>query len=129
MAFRDFLVKALNSADAKDQLAAKRGREISGWIFNLMRNLLVLGALKYFSDKTGSAYVLIAYQVCSIAFMLYVLTYWQEVYLRIITLITRNVVAEIADLALNVLIGLVIMIGGFKVSSAIAEAVARAQGR
>jgi len=126
---REFLARVIEPAVSPDQVAAKRGRELSKWIFDLARNLIVLGGLKYFSEKTGSAYVLVGYYACSIAFVLYVMTYWQVIYLRFFSLISRNRATELTDLALNVMIGVVIALGGTQIVSIIANEIARAQLR
>jgi hypothetical protein len=129
MALGTFFMKAFEPERHSAELrAAKVGRDLAAWIFNLARNLMLLGALKYFSDKTNDVYVQIAYHVCTTALVIYVFTYWQTTYLRVLTLYTRNVYAELADLALNIFIGVAIFIGSLKIASTMADALARDQG-
>jgi hypothetical protein len=127
VSLRKVIARIFEPAIAEDQAAAKLGRDLTKWVFDLARNLIVLGALRYFSDKTGNIYVSMVFNLCLGALVLYILTYWQIVYLRIFGLIARNSLTEILDLALNVVVGLVMLLASLQVISAIAGEIARIQ--
>ncbi|MGJ4890765.1 hypothetical protein ACQR1Y_21390 [Bradyrhizobium sp. HKCCYLRH3099] len=55
--------------------AVTLSRTISKGFFDLIRNLAVIGALKYFADKTGNAYLYWAVQLCFYVMIVWVYSY------------------------------------------------------
>ncbi|NPU10916.1 hypothetical protein HL666_09095 [Bradyrhizobium sp. 83002] len=55
--------------------AVTLSRSISKGFFDLIRNLAVIGALKYFADKTGNAYLELAVQLCFCVMIVWVYSY------------------------------------------------------
>ena len=105
---RSWLQTFIVPADQADRTAAQWGRSFSTWVFNLARNVLVVGALRYIADRTHSLLVEIAYSICVVVLIIYISSYWQEWDVRLFSRRSTRLSAFVADLVVNVTIGLLI---------------------
>ncbi len=124
MTFIQAIQRHIEPADHADISAAALTRNITTWVFNLARNLIVIGALTFVAERSKSIYVEGALATCRIFLFLYILSYWQQIYIRTLSKYWKTNCAEFIDLIINVSIGLLISYCSFMAVSAIAETLA-----
>jgi hypothetical protein len=118
----------------EDMPAAYFTRDLTKWVFDFVRNLLILGVLKYFADRTGNTYLFLTFWACFVVFVLYCISYWQVWYFHLFALIPiknslLQSIARITDFILNVALGLFLLIWGNRTLSIIADELSRAQAK
>lgn len=88
----------------------------------------MVGALKYFADKTHNVTLQIAYVFSAVALAIFISTYWASWQINIFTLFKSARWALILDAIINAAFVAFMLAEGFPTVSAIASAIAKAQG-
>ena len=82
----------MNFTQYRQQLLQRREGEIelwqlvrnfSQWFFDLLRNFVLVGGLKYFYEKSGSAVLFYLHQFALVVIFLYCLSYADEWYVNL----------------------------------------------
>jgi hypothetical protein len=120
-----FVKKYFIPAAPPDLVAGQWVRTFTTWLFNLARNIIVLGGLKYVADKTNSIYAVAAYNIGLMTLFMFAATYWQSFYFVVFENISKRRWAMVADGALNVTFGMIVTFGSYGVMSAVTAALAR----
>jgi len=84
--------------------AATVVRNFSIWFFNLLRNFVLVGLLKYFYDKTGSPVLFWIHQLAIFVIFIYCVSYLDQWYVNLFGFLNDKRTAHWLNLSLNVLI-------------------------
>jgi hypothetical protein len=124
---RPSIKKFFQKAHPGEVASAKLNRDVARWLLDLVRNVAVLGALKYFEARTGSIYISVIYWAASGALWFYLFSYWQEWELRLFAFMPYKTAGELLDFILNLVIGIFMMFYLNSVLATIAAEIAQAQ--
>jgi hypothetical protein len=58
-------------------------RNFSNWFFDLLRNFVLVGGLKYFAEKSGSALLWYLHEFALVVILLYCLSYADQWYINL----------------------------------------------
>jgi hypothetical protein len=90
--------------------AAKVVRDFAIWFFNLLRNFVLVGLLKYFYDKTGSPVLFWIHKFALFIIFIYCVSYVDQWYVNLFGFLENKRTAHRLNLALNVLITIALFI-------------------
>lgn len=124
---REWLRQRFERVDDVDFRVLNLQREIARHIFEFIRNLIIVGGLKYLADKTGSAFLQVGYSVSLLALAMFVSWYTSVVNLRVFSGQTRN--GAIGNLIVNVLISAALFVGSILVISNAVAVIAQGQAK
>jgi hypothetical protein len=79
---RTYLSQLLERPQGEVAVAA-RVRNFCIWFFNLLRNFVLVGLLKYFYDKTGSPLLCYIHQFALLVIFVYCLSYFDQWYVNV----------------------------------------------
>jgi hypothetical protein len=87
-------------------------RNFSQWFFNLLRNFVLVGGLKYFAEKSGSTVLFYLHEFALIVIFLYCLSYADQWYVNLFSFMEDKRLAHGLNRAVNIGIaaGLFLMI-------------------
>jgi hypothetical protein len=121
----DLLKKYSIPARQADLTAGQWIRSFTTWVFNLARNIIVLGGLKFIAEKTSSPYAYGAFWICFLVLMMFIGSYWQSFYLKVFENHSNGRWAVFADGFVNLVFSLTLVFGSNMVMMATTEALAR----
>jgi hypothetical protein len=105
----------------------QRIRERTKWLFDFVRNIMILGVLRYVSDRMGGWGVWIIYQTCFGIFVGYIVSYWWDRDVRVFRWLPWQRTGAILDFMLNVIIAVVIWFQANAILTNIVRDIAAAQ--
>jgi len=105
--FRSYLRHLLERPQGEVTVVAKL-RNFCIWFFNLLRNFVLVGLLKYFYDKTGSTLLFYIHQFALLVIFVYCLSYFDQWYVNVFGFLENKRLAHALNLAVNVLFTVVI---------------------
>jgi len=87
-------------------------RNFSQWFFDLLRNFVLVGGLKYFAEKSGSTVLFYLHEFALIVIFLYCLSYADQWYVNLFSFIEDKRLAHWLNRAVNIgiAVGLFLMI-------------------
>jgi hypothetical protein len=102
-------------------------RNFSQWFFDLLRNFVLVGGLKYFYEKSGSPVLFYLHELALGVILLYCLSYADQWYLNLFGFLANKWHAHLLNRAVNIgiAVGLFLMIRWG--SSIIVAEISRAQ--
>jgi len=103
VAFRAYL-KHLLVRPPEEITVATAVRNFAIWFFNLLRNFVLVGLIKYFSDKTGSPILYGIHQIALVVIFLYCLSYFDQWYINLFSFLENKTLAHRLNLAVNLAI-------------------------
>ncbi len=77
-------------------------RNFSKWFFDLLRNFVLVGGLKYFYEKSGSAVLFYLHEFALVVIFLYCLSYADQWYLNLFCFLADKRRAHWLNRALNI---------------------------
>jgi len=83
---------------------ATKVRNFCIWFFNLLRNFVLVGLLKYFYDKTGSVLLFYIHQFALLVIFVYCLSYFDQWYVNLFGFLQNKRLAHVLNLAVNAII-------------------------
>jgi hypothetical protein len=107
----------VNFVDYRNQLLQRREGEIalwqlvrnfSQWFFDLLRNFVLVGGLKYFYEKSGSE--VLFYQFALGAIFLYCLSYADQWYVNLFGFLANRRVAHWLNRTVNITIAVMLFL-------------------
>jgi len=126
------VVKVLptQEADEKAKADAKEHdkTDSSIGIFDFLKNLVLLGALKYLAEKTQSPFVEFAFATCALFFVMLCFSFLLAWRVRLVSAFRRNRYTESVDVVLNTIALLAIQLRMVAFTIRIANQLALAQG-
>jgi hypothetical protein len=76
-------------------------RSFSQWFFDLLRNFVLVGGLKYFYEKSGSEVLYYLHQIALVVIFLYCLSYADQWYINVFSLLQNKTLAHWLNRAVN----------------------------
>ena len=85
-------------------------RNFSQWFFNLLRNFVLVGGLKYFYEKSGSPVLFYLHEFALLIIFIYCLSYADQWYLNLFSFIEDKSVAHGLNRTVNITIAIVLFL-------------------
>ena len=126
MSLRSYLSQLFERPE-QEVAAATVIRNFATWFFQLLRNFVLVGVLKYFYDKTGSEVLLFIHQIAICVIFVYCLTYADQWYLNLFGFLSNKRIASWLNLVVNILIGIGFFLLINKATSIMVAEISRAQ--
>jgi hypothetical protein len=103
-------------------------RNFSHWFFDLLRNFVLVGGLRYFAEKSGSAILWALHAFALLVILLYCLSYADQWYVNVFGFLADRPLAHRLNRALN--LGLAVALLGliWWAADVIVGEIAHAQG-
>ena len=73
------------------------GAQFLQWFFDLLRNFVLVGGLKYFAEKSGSTVLFYLHEFAQIVIFLYCLSYADQWYLNLFSFLEDKRLAHLAQ--------------------------------
>ena len=77
-------------------------RNFSQWFFELLRNFVLVGGLKYFSERSGSAILFYLHEFALGVLLLYCLSYADQWYLNLFSFLENRRLAHVLNRTVNI---------------------------
>ena len=103
--------------------------DFAKYVFEFLRNVIVVGVLKYFADKSGNTVLLVLYHVASLALFFFILSFIVTWNLRILSIFIKRPVAQVFDAILNLALASLIVLYALGFISEVAKQIASLQIR
>ena len=109
----------MNFVDYRNQLLQRREGEIalwqlvrsfSQWFFDLLRNFVLVGGLKYFYEKSGSEVLFYLHQFALGVIFLYCLSYADQWYVNLFGFLANRRVAHWLNRTVNITIAVMLFL-------------------
>jgi len=109
----------VNFVDYRNQLLQRREGEIaqwqlvrnfSQWFFDLLRNFVLVGGLKYFFEKSGSEVLFYLHQFALGVIFLYCLSYADQWYVNLFGFLANRRVAHWLNRTVNITIAVMLFL-------------------
>ena len=85
-------------------------RNFSQWFFDLLRNFVLVGGLKYFYEKSGSAVLFYLHKFALIVIFFYCLSYADQWYLNLFGFMEDRRLAHWLNMAVNIAIAILLFV-------------------
>ena len=85
-------------------------RNFSRWFFDLLRNFVLVGALKYFYETSGSAVLFYLHEFALVVIFFYCLSYADQWYLNLFGFLENKRIAHGLNRAVNFSIAIVLFL-------------------
>ena len=77
-------------------------RNFSQWFFDLLRNFVLVGGLKYFYEKSGSTVLFYLHEFALLVIFLYCLSYADQWYVNLFSFLEDKRIAHLLNRAFNI---------------------------
>jgi hypothetical protein len=84
-------------------------RNFSHWFFDLLRNFVLVGGLRYFAEKSGSAVLWTLHMIALFVILLYCLSYADQWYVNVFGFLEDRRLAHWLNRILNISIAVVLL--------------------
>ncbi len=102
-------------------------RNFSQWFFDLLRNFVLVGGLKYFAEKSGSAVLFYLHEFALVVIFLYCLSYADQWYLNLFGFMQNRRVAHWLNMGFNIAVAILLFAVIHQGASIIVAEISRAQ--
>lgn len=119
--------KQLFAGPEAELTLAEAIRNFSNWFFDLLRNFVLVGGLKYFAEKSGSVILTYIHEGALLVILLYCLSYADQWYVNLFGFLPNKRLAYGFDIALNLAISIAIFVVINRGASIIVAEISRAQ--
>ena len=77
-------------------------RNFSQWFFDLLRNFVLVGGLKYFAEKSGSTILFYLHELALVVILLYCLSYADQWYINLFNFLENKRIAHWLNRTVNI---------------------------
>jgi hypothetical protein len=102
-------------------------RNFAKWFFDLLRNFVLVGGLKYFAEKSGSAILFYLHEFALIVIFFYCLSYADQWYINLFGFLENKRLAYWLDIAFNLAISALLFLVINRAASVIVAEISHAQ--
>jgi hypothetical protein len=102
-------------------------RNFSKWFFDLLRNFVLVGGLKYFAEKSNSTVLTHLHEFAQIVIFLYCLSYADQWYINLFGFLENKRLAHGLNIAVNIAVAIVLFAMINRAASTIVAEISRAQ--
>jgi hypothetical protein len=102
-------------------------RNFSQWFFDLLRNFVLVGGLKYFYEKSGSTVLFYLHEFALLVIFLYCLSYADQWYINLFSFLSNRDLAHFLNRAVNIGLAIVLFLAIRWAASIIVAEISHAQ--
>ena len=102
-------------------------RNFSQWFFDLLRNFVLVGGLKYFYEKSGSAVLFYLHEFALVVIFLYCLSYADQWYINLFSFLNDKRLAHWLNRSFNIGVAVALFLAIRWGASVIVAEISRAQ--
>jgi hypothetical protein len=102
-------------------------RNFSQWFFDLLRNFVLVGGLKYFYEKSGSTVLFYLHQLALLVILAYCISYADQWYINLFGFLENKRLAHWLNMAVNIGVAVVLFFVIQRAASTIVAEISRAQ--
>lgn len=126
MDFRNYLSQLFVQRD--DEVALfDVVRNFSQWFFDLLRNFVLVGGLKYFYEKSGSEVLFYLHQIALVVIFVYCLSYADQWYINLFSFLENKTLAHWLNRAVNFSLAALLFLLIWRAASLIVAEISHAQ--
>ena len=126
MDFRKYLSQLFEQRD--DEVALLDVvRNFSQWFFDLLRNFVLVGGLKYFYEKSGSEVLFYLHQIALVVIFVYCLSYADQWYINLFSFLENKTLAHWLNRAVNFSLAALLFLLIWRAASLIVAEISHAQ--
>ena len=126
MNFRNYLSRLFVQRD--DEVALLDVvRSFSQWFFDLLRNFVLVGGLKYFYEKSGSEVLFYLHQIALVVMFVYCLSYADQWYINLFSFLENKTLAHWLNRAVNFSLAALLFLLIWRAASLIVAEISHAQ--
>ena len=126
MNFRNYLSRLFVQRD--DEVALLDVvRSFSQWFFDLLRNFVLVGGLKYFYEKSGSEVLFYLHQIALVVIFVYCLSYADQWYINLFSFLENKTLAHWLNRAVNFSLAALLFLLIWRAASLIVAEISHAQ--
>ena len=126
MDFRKYLSQLFVQRD--DEVALLEiVRNFSQWFFDLLRNFVLVGGLKYFYEKSGSEVLFYLHQIALVVIFVYCLSYADQWYINLFSFLENKTLAHWLNRAVNFSLAALLFLLIWRAASLIVAEISHAQ--
>ena len=126
MDFRKYLSQLFEQRD--DEVALLDVvRNFSQWFFDLLRNFVLVGGLKYFYEKSGSEVLFYLHQIALVVMFVYCLSYADQWYINLFSFLENKTLAHWLNRAVNFSLAALLFLLIWRAASLIVAEISHAQ--
>ena len=102
-------------------------RNFSQWFFDLLRNFVLVGGLKYFYEKSGSKVLFYLHQMALVVIFVYCLSYADQWYINLFSFLENKTLAHWLNRAVNFSLAALLFLLIWRAASLIVAEISHAQ--
>ncbi len=102
-------------------------RSFSQWFFDLLRNFVLVGGLKYFYEKSGSEVLFYLHQIALVVIFVYCLSYADQWYINLFSFLENKTLAHWLNRAVNFSLAALLFLLIWRAASLIVAEISHAQ--
>jgi len=102
-------------------------RNFSQWFFDLLRNFVLVGGLKYFYEKSGSEVLFYLHQIALVVMFVYCLSYADQWYINLFSFLENKTLSHWLNRAVNVSLAALLFLLIWRAASLIVAEISHAQ--
>ena len=102
-------------------------RKFSQWFFDLLRNFVLVGGLKYFYEKSGSEVLFYLHQIALVVMFVYCLSYADQWYINLFSFLENKTLAHWLNRAVNFSLAALLFLLIWRAASLIVAEISHAQ--
>ena len=102
-------------------------RNFSQWFFDLLRNFVLVGGLKYFYEKSGSEVLFYLHQIALVVIFVYCLSYADQWYINLFSFLENKTLAHWLNRAVNFTLAVLLFLLTWRAASLIVAEISHAQ--
>ena len=102
-------------------------RNFSQWFFDLLRNFVLVGGLKYFYEKSGSEVLFYLHQIALVVIFVYCLSYADQWYINLFSFLENKTLAHWLNRAVNFSFAALLFLLIWRAASLIVAEISHAQ--
>ena len=125
--FKDGIKKYFAAAHPDEVATGYALRDTARAFFEILRNLLVVGAVKVIADATGSAVVAVIYSLSTVMLAMLLYSFIAQIDLRIFAHLTKHGFGRVLDFVVNLGISLLCWLGSLQLIAYVAAEIAAAK--
>ena len=102
-------------------------RNFSKWFFDLLRNFVLVGGLKYFAEKSGSTVLFYLHEFALLVILAYCISYADQWYINLFSFVENKRLAHWLNMTVNIAVAVLLFLVINRAASTIVAEISRAQ--
>ena len=102
-------------------------RNFSKWFFDLLRNFVLVGGLKYFAKKSGSTVLFYLHEFALLVILAYCISYADQWYINLFSFVEKKRLAHWLNMTVNIAVAVLLFLVINRAASTIVAEISRAQ--